>query len=166
MSILHRIQPALVLASDNKVAVLLPTFAPQAVLWAPHFDFLDLRPGESRQRFYQYLYYTGMDENRLTKDLHEPMSTVAAAAFGHERVIPDLAVKPKPITDEEIATQVSEYKSFSSSFSRDQAVQHILSYVIVPEADGPDLSNLDRWYQRDGGEQVGSYILYRVQLRP
>jgi hypothetical protein len=156
----------LVLASDNKVAVLLPTFAPQAVLWAPHFDFLDLRPGESRQRFYQYLYYTGVEENRLTKDLHEPMSTVAAAAFGHERVIPDLAVKPKPITDEEIATQVSAYKSFYSSFSRDQAVQHILSYVIVPVTDGPDLANLDRWYQRDEGEQVGNYILYRVQLRP
>ena len=156
----------LVLASDNKVAVILPTFAPQAVLWAPHFDFLDLRPGESRQRFYQYLYYTGVDENRLTKDLHEPMSTVAAAAFGHERVIPDLAVKPKPITDEEIAAQVSEYKSFYSSFSRDHAAQHLLSYVIVPIADGPDLSNLDRWYQRDKGEEVGEHILYRVQLRP
>jgi hypothetical protein len=156
----------LVLASDNKIAVILPTFAPQAVLWAPHFDFLHLRPGESRERFYQYLYYTGVEEHKLTKELHGPMSTVAAAAFGHERVIPDLVVKPKPITDEEIATKVSEYKSFYTSFSRDQAAEHILSYVIVPVADGPDLSNLDRWYQRDQGEQVGEYILYRVQLRP
>jgi len=156
----------LVLASDNKIAVILPTFAPQAVLWAPHFDFLNLRPGESRQRFYEYLYYTGVEENKLTKDLREPMSTVAAAAFGHERVIPDLAVKPKPITDEEIAGQVLEYKTFCSSFSRDDAVQHILSYVIVPIDGGPDLTNLDRWYQRDQGERVGGYILYRVQLRP
>jgi hypothetical protein len=156
----------LVLATDNKIAVILPTFAPQAVLWAPHFDFLNLRPGESRQRFYEYLYYTGVEENKLTKDLREPMSTVAAAAFGHERVIPDLAVKPKPITDEEIASQVSEYKTFYSSFSRDQAAQHILSYVIVPIDGGPDLKNLDRWYQRDQGERVGGYILYRVQLRP
>ena len=156
----------LVLASDNKIAVILPTFAPQAVLWAPHFDFLNLRPGESRQRFYSYLYYTGVEENRLTKDLREPMSTVAAAAFGHERVIPDLAVKPKPITDEEIANQVAEYKRFYSSFSRDQAAQHILSYVIVPAEEGPDLTNLDRWYLRDQGERVGGYILYRVQLKP
>jgi hypothetical protein len=156
----------LVLASDNKIAVILPTFAPQAVLWAPHFDFLHLRPGESRQRFYHYLYYTGVEEHKLTKELRGPMSTVAAAAFGHERVIPDLVVKPKPITDEEIANQVSEYKSFYTSFSRDQAAQHILSYVIVPVVDGPDLSNLDHWYQRDQGEQVGDYILYRVQLRP
>jgi hypothetical protein len=156
----------LVLASDNKIAVILPTFAPQAVLWAPHFDFLNLRPGESRQRFYEYLYFTGVEENKLTKDLREPMSTVAAAAFGHERVIPDLAVKPKPITDEEISSKVLEYKTFYSSFSRDDAVQHILSYVIVPSEEGPDLTNLDRWYQRDQGERVGGYILYRVQLRP
>ena len=155
----------LVLASDNKIAVILPTFAPQAVLWAPHFDFLNLRPGESRQRFYEYLYYTGVEEKKLTKDLREPMSTVAAAAFGHERVIPDLAVKPKPITDDEIMNQVLEYKTFYSSFSRDDAAQHLLSYVIVPIDEGPDLTNLDRWYQRDQGERIGGYILYRVHLR-
>lgn len=29
-----------------------------------------------------------------------------------------------------------------------------------------DLSNLDRWYERDAGERIGSSILYRVRLRP
>jgi hypothetical protein len=155
----------LVLASDNKVAVILPTFAPQAVLWAPHFDFLNLAAGESRERFYEYLYFTGIEGDKLAKELAQPMSTFAAAAFGHERVIPDLSVQAKPITSEEIAFQVADYKAYYSSFTRDRAVQHILSYVIVPSAGGPDLSNLDRWYQRDKGEQVGDYILYRVQLR-
>jgi len=156
----------LVLASDNKVAVILPTFAPHAVLWAPHFDFLNLRPGESRERFYEYLYYTGVDGKRLATELREPMSSFAAAAFGHERVIPDLSVQAKPITVDEIATQVAEYQTYYSSFTRAQAIQHILSYVIVPVTGGPNLSNLDRWYQRDKGEQVGDYVLYRVQLRP
>jgi hypothetical protein len=155
----------LVLASDNKIAVILPTFAPQAVLWAPHFDFLNLAPGESRERFYEYLYFTGMEGDKLAKELAQPMSTFAAAAFGHERVIPDLSVQAKPITTEEIALQVADYKAYYSSFTRDRALQHILSYVIVPSVGGPDLSNLDRWYQRDKGEQVGDYILYRVQLR-
>ncbi|HEX4901056.1 MAG TPA: hypothetical protein VFV61_11030, partial [Pyrinomonadaceae bacterium] len=50
----------IVLASENKVAVILPTFTSHAVFWAPHFDFLHLAPGESRARFYQYLYYTGV----------------------------------------------------------------------------------------------------------
>jgi hypothetical protein len=155
----------LVLATDNKVAVILPTFAPQAVLWAPHFDFLNLAPGESRQRFYEYLYFTGIEPNRLGKELALPLSTFAAAAFGHERVIPDLSVQAKPVTSEEIALQVADYEAYYSSFTRDRAVQHILAYVIVPTVGGPDLSNLDRWYERDEGEQVGDYILYQVQLR-
>lgn len=155
----------LVLASENKVAVILPTFAPQAVLWAPHFDFLNLAPGESRERFYEYLYFTGIEAEKLREDLAQPLSTFAAAAFGHERVIPDLSVQAKPITSEEIEFQVADYQAYYSSFTRDRAVRHILSYVIVPSVGGPDLSNLDRWYQRDQGEPVGDYILYRVQLR-
>jgi len=155
-----------VLASDNKVAIILPTFAPQAVLWAPHFDFLNLAEGESRERFYEYLYLTGIDADQLAKELAQPRSTFAAAAFGHERVLPDLSVQAKPITSDEIAFQVADYKAYYSSFARDRAAQHALSYVVVPSAGGPDLSNLDRWYQRDNGEQVGDYILYRVQLRP
>lgn len=156
----------LVLASDHKVAIILPTFAPQAVLWAPHFDFLNLSPGESKARFYKYLYYTGIDDHALAKELSKPLSTFAAAAFGHERVIPDLAVQTEPITGEEIGQQVAEYQSYCSSFTRERAVEHIISYVIVPAEDGPNLSNIDRWYQRDHGEQVGDFILYRVRLRP
>jgi hypothetical protein len=156
----------LVFASDNKVAVIMPTFAPQAILWAPHFDFLNLAPGESRIRFYQYLYYSGIDRNQFMKELGQPMSTLAAAAFGHERVIPDLSTQPRPITSEEIAAEGAAYQAYYSSFTRERAVEHILSYVVVPIAKTPNLTNLDRWYQRDKGEQVDEYMLYKVQLRP
>src|SRR5258705_1725625 len=141
----------LVLATENEVAIILPTFAPQAVFWAPHFDFLDLAPGESRERFYKYLYYTGVDGNQFAKELAKPMSTFAAAAFGHERVIPDLSVQAKPITNEEISNKVAEYQAYYSSFTRERAAQHVLTYVITPAEAGPELSNLDRWYQRDQG---------------
>ncbi|MDQ3667666.1 MAG: hypothetical protein M3410_14045, partial [Acidobacteriota bacterium] len=156
----------LVLATDNKLSVMLPTFAPLAVFWAPNFDFLNLEPGESGERFYAYLYYTGTDNNQLMKQLGQPMSGLAAAAFGHERVIPDLSVRPKPITSEEIARKVADYQAYVSSFTRERASRHILSYVVVPADGEPDLSNLDHWYQRDQGEQVGNYTLYRVELRP
>ena len=156
----------IVLAMDFEVSVILPTFAPQAVLWAPNFDFLNLEPGEGRERFYKYLYYSGFDENELAKELGRSLSTLAAAAFGHERVIPDLAVLARPITAEEIATKSKEYQAYTASFTRARAAQHVLSYVIV-HADGrSNLSNLDRWYQRDEGERVGDYVLYRVKLRP
>ena len=78
----------LVLASDYKVALILPAFAPQALLWESHFEFLNLQPNETSERFYKYLYYIGIDGNELTKELGQPMSNLAAAAFGHERVIP------------------------------------------------------------------------------
>ena len=112
--------------------MILPTFAPLAVLWAPNFDFLNIERGESRERFYEYLYYTGTDSNHLVKELGQPMSVLAAAAFGHERVIPNLAVRPKPITTEEIAREVADYQAYVASFSRERASQNILFYVIVP----------------------------------
>jgi hypothetical protein len=155
----------LVLASENKVAVILPTFTSHAVFWAPHFDFLHLGPGESRARFYQYLYYTGVDTEKFKTELSKPSSTFAAATFGHERVIPDLAVRVTPISSEEIAQKVAEYDHYRASFTRELASQHVISYLIVPAAKEPDLTNLDRWYERDAGEVVGDYKLYRTRLR-
>jgi hypothetical protein len=158
--------PTLVLAADSKLALMLPTFTPLAVLWAPNFDFLNLGPGESKERFYEYLYYSGIDPDNLQKELALPMSVLATAAFGHERVIPDLSVKPKPITSQEIHREVAHYQAYAASFTRARANQHVLSYVIVQTNKGVNLSNLDRWYQRDQGEQAGDYTLFRVQLRP
>ncbi|MGH9879887.1 MAG: hypothetical protein ACRD6N_00525, partial [Pyrinomonadaceae bacterium] len=77
----------LVLASDYKVALILPAFAPQALLWESHFEFLNLQPSETSERFFKHLYYIGMDGNELTKELGQPMSTFAVAAFGSDRVI-------------------------------------------------------------------------------
>lgn len=157
---------SLVLSEDKKLSLILPTFAPTAVLWAPNFDFLNLEPGENRERFYKYLYLTGIDSDELRKKLGEPRSALAAAAFGHERVITYLSIQPKPITSEEIAQVVAQYQAYVDSFTREHATRHVLSYVISPVDGGMDLSNVDRWYQRDQGEQVSGYTLYRVQLRP
>lgn len=155
----------LVLATENKVAVILPTFTSHAVFWAPHFDFLHLAPGESRARFYQYLYFTGVDSQKFEQELSKPSSTFAAAAFGHERVIPDLAVQVTPISQDEIKLKVGEYETYRASFTREHAAQHVISYLIVPATGGPDLTNLDRWYQRDEGEVVEGYQLFRLRLR-
>lgn len=155
----------LVLASDYKVALILPAFAPQALLWESHFEFLNLQPNEVTERFYKYLYYIGTDGDEFAKELAKPMSSIAAAAFGHDRVILGQSVMSKAITNEDIANMVSNYQSYSSSFNREKAFQHVLSYVIVPADGSIDLSNLDRWYQRDGGERIGDHLLYRVQLR-
>ena len=155
----------LVLATDNRVSMMLPTFAPQAIFWAPNFDLLNLSVGESRERFYQFLYYSGVKTDQFQTELSQPMSNIAAAAFGHERVLPDLSVHARPITREDIATEVDHYESYSSSFTREQAIRHPVSYVIVPLNGNVNLSNLDQWYERDSGEAIGDYRLYRVRLR-
>ena len=155
----------LVLASDYKIALIIPAFAPQAVLWESHFQFLNLQPNETNERFFKYLYYTGIDGDELAKELGKPMSNLAVSAFGSDRVIQGQSVVAKPITNEDIAKKAADYEAYTATFSREKALQHLLSYVVVPADGSVDLSNLDRWYQRDGGEQVGDHVLYRVQFR-
>ena len=60
--------------------------------------------------------------------------------------------------------ELSWYEQYCASFTRERAAQTELSYLIMPVADR-DVANLDRWYERDGGERVGNYNLYRLRLR-
>jgi hypothetical protein len=83
--------------------------------------------------------------------------------FGAARANPILTRNPRPITPQDIEQAVAEYGRFSSTFGRADAVTPLLSYAIVSPAD--DLSNLDKWYERDAGERVGAYNLYRLKLR-
>jgi hypothetical protein len=160
-------QRATVLSSDLLAADGLPTSASQAVLWAPHMlVYSGVSATESKERFYQYLYYTGVSRDRLRQILRaEPQYGFAAGLFGFERTIKGLSVNPKPITTEEFENELNLYVQYCSLFSREQAAQTELSYLIMPVDDERDISNLDRWYERDGGERVGNYTLYRLSLR-
>lgn len=159
--------PQTVLASDLLAADGLPTSAPQAVLWAPHIlVYSGVTPTESKERFYQYLYYTGIGADRLRQILKtERQYGFAAGLFGFERTIKGLSLNPKPITAEELENELSLYAQYCSSFTRERAAQTELSYLTMPVDDERDVTNLDRWYERDGGERIGSYTLYRLKLR-
>jgi hypothetical protein len=154
----------LVLTTDYQVSTILPTFAPQAVLWSPNFDFINIGPEERRDRLYKFLYLSDFDGNKFGAALRQPMSTLAAVTFGHERVLPDLAVNTKPISEDEIAGKVSDYEQFCQTFTRETASSHPLSYVVAPVS-GANLTNLDRWYERDEGERIDGWLLYTVKLR-
>ena len=62
--------------------------------------------------------------------------------------------------------EIRRYQEFSSTFSRERAARPLISYVVAPVQAEPDYTNLDRWYERDAGERVGIYVIYRVRLRP
>jgi hypothetical protein len=145
----------------------LPTIAPQAMLWALHMRvFPGVTLAENKERFYQHLYYSGTGENRFLEALSEYSFEYRIGLFGQERINRTLTPDLKPITAEEIRYELGLYLDYAASFDRERAARWPLSYVVTWAQDNPDFANLDRWYERDQGERVGNFMLYRVKLRP
>ncbi|NOT47552.1 MAG: hypothetical protein HOP17_07350 [Acidobacteria bacterium] len=154
-----------VLAFDMIQSDDLPSVAPQNVLWARHQHvFAGLSWEESKERYYQYLHYSNIDDRGLDYLLkHDFVSQIAL--FGWGRHTDRLSFDSKPLTFGEVDVEVGNYWAYRQNFSRTQASNPLLSYVVVNNEADTDLSVLDRWYERDAGEVIGKYTLYRVRLR-
>jgi hypothetical protein len=142
-----------------------PTSSSIPVLWSNYmYTFGNTSEAENRERFYQTLYYLGVDqqgfENMLNGDIQ-----VRAIIFGLPRVNDKLMQVAKPISTEEIRDQVQRYSDYIASFSEEKAQHWPLSHVILMNDATYDLSNLDQWYERDGGERIGVATLYHVSER-
>jgi len=159
--------PGIVLATDLLVADSLPTSAPQPVLWAPHMlVFSGADHSESRERFFQYLYYTGVEPTQLVKILtSENRYGLAVGLFGFERAVAGLSSRSGTISREELVVQAQAYAQYCSSFTAEHASKHPLSYVVISTEETSDFSNLDRWYERGPGERIGRFMIYRTRLR-
>jgi hypothetical protein len=156
-----------VLFTDVLPADDLPTIAPQAVLWARHMHvFSGVTLAENKERFYQYLYYTGITEQMLTNALANRDFYYLLPLFGWERANPNLTVNWKPITTQEAVEELHRYSEYVNTFNRERATRPVISYVVTSKRVNANLSNLDRWYERDAGEHIGDHTLYRVKLRP
>ena len=133
------------------------------VLWSEYiyvFSPADLQ--HRRLRFFKYLYYAAVTDQNLRVSLEQDNS-VRGEIFGVDRANPILTIRSQPISARDIEEAVAEYKVFCSTFSRADAATPMLSYAVV-KAD-EDLSNLDKWYQRDGAYNADSFIIYRLTLR-
>jgi hypothetical protein len=134
------------------------------LLWSPYtFTFGSQSHEEDKESLFQYFYYLGVDEKKL-EDLLQG-NLYRAALFGVHRVNPTLIQNFQPVTQDEIQAQISEYSRYKQQFSQPQAQKWPLSHVILTADRGYDLSNLDRWYERDGGQLVGDSIIFRVRRR-
>jgi hypothetical protein len=157
-----------VLATSFMLADNLPVGAPQtSVLWSPHLHVNSGLTAEGhRERMYQFFYYT----NVAPENFHAYLSAnplVGYVLFGAERVLPRLTTgPPAPVTDEEIKREARAYAGYVAAFTRVQAARPALSFVITANGPPDELSQLDRWYERDAGERIGNYTLHRVRLRP
>lgn len=144
----------------------LPTIAPQSVLWARHQHvFVGASSQESKIRYYQYLYYMDLDEKWLDNSLKEGDFISMITLFGWGRHTNRLSSVSNPLTYGEIEDESARFGSYINNFSIKEASYPTLSYVIVPTNWNLKFKNLDAWYERDGGEQIGNSILYKVKLK-
>lgn len=154
------------------VNVLLPSWTTQGtVLDIGGLDLGTVSKEEREEYLYVHLYFSGVDGPALREPLNGRSQDVAmnyygrSAIFGHERMLPGMSVHFDPIQQHEIEAEVSKYESYVRRFSREDALKRPFRYAVIL-ADGKfDFSNLDKWYERDSGQQVGDYILYKVRLR-
>lgn len=143
----------------------LSTYAPLATVWAPHmFVFSDVSVAENKERFFKYLYYSGIAASDF-ETIYRTQGFIYFAIFGWERANPRLTVNYRPITQTEIDVEKNNYANFVASFDREHAAAPTLSYVVAQVDEPFNLSQLDRWYTRDVGERIGKHIIYRVKLR-
>jgi len=157
----------IVYSTNLMVAGNLPTAAPQGVLWAQHTPAAGVASlDQSKELYYYYLYYSGADEKELAQAMLEGRFNTLSALFGVERVITTLTPDAKPITTDDMRAEVRRYSDFIKTFSRERAARPLVSFVVAPVQAEPNYANLDRWYERDSGERVGIYAIYRVKLRP
>ncbi|NJM52422.1 MAG: hypothetical protein HC846_02915 [Blastocatellia bacterium] len=80
-------QRAVTLAFSHIQADDLPTIAPQAVLWARHQHvFAGVTWQENKERYYQFLYYSDLDEDWLAKSMKDGDFVSMIALFGWDGI--------------------------------------------------------------------------------
>lgn len=152
--------------------VLLPSWTSQGTLLdIGGLDLGHVSREEREEYLYMNLYYSKADGSTLREPLNAKSKDVAmnyyarSAIFGHERILPGMSLHFEPIRQEEIDEAIRVYQAYADSFSKEQVLKRPITYAVVRAEEKFDFSNLDRWYERDGGERVGDYVLYRLKLR-
>lgn len=141
----------------------LPTIIPQNVLWARHQHvFAGLSWEESKERYYQYLYYSDVDSASLAERLKDGDFVSMIALFGWGRHTDRLSSAAKPLTIGEIDEESARYQQFIEQFDQKTAANPVVSYVILPVNSNRKLENFNKWYELDEGEPHGDFILHKV----
>jgi hypothetical protein len=156
----------LVFSPDVSLIALLPTWTSQGTLLdISGVDCGNVTREERKEFFYMHLYYSKSEIQRVRKALNERDQFAIAVIFDHRRLFPALSSQFQPIQTDEIEREALAYQTHANSFSREEALKRPITYAVIPFEGNFDFTNLDRWYERDAGERVGAYTLYRLKLR-
>jgi hypothetical protein len=159
--------PAVVLATNLITSDFIPSVSSQRALWTPHASFAGgIDSIENKRLFHLYLFYSGHDEKNLAEALEKNVFEVTAALFGSERALQELGQVSEPISEQEVQAEIQNYTEFKKSFNKETALNPTLSYLIVSQNGEPNLSNVDKWYDRDHGKSFGLFRVYKVKVKP
>jgi len=161
---------SVVYAPNFVVTGAVPTTAPQPVLWAQYlFVFPDVTVTEDKERLAEFLYYKGVHFNDIDRNHFDSLDGerryYLSSLIRRGRFNPRLSVDWNPIAPEEVQGALDYYSNFVASFDRARAAHPQISFLLLASDDQVNLSNFDRWYERDQGERVGKYLLFRVRLK-
>ena len=163
-------ETALVFSPHIELNQILPTYAPQGTLLGMgSVDFGSASHDERKEFLFTHLYYSGVTPEGLRdilKGLPDQLQLsyyVKYVIFGHERVRRVFSLDFKPISEAEKEDAISEYADFVRSWSASAVSKRPIMYAIAN--DNFDFSIVDRWYQRDSGERLGDYVLFRLTPR-
>jgi hypothetical protein len=151
--------------TDLVQADLSPTTRSGAVLWSQHmFVFSGTSLAENQQRLYCFLYYSGVKADEF-RSLAETNSYLSLALFGFERVCLRDAGHLSAIRSSDVEIEQQRYIEFVSTFNAEKAKSMPIDFVMTLSNYGPDISIVDRWYQRDAGTIIGKYTVYKLAPR-
>jgi hypothetical protein len=157
-----------VLFNDLSMADAGPAVILHPVLWAPHMVvYSGSSAHESKERLYRHLYYTGVGVRELEDYFYgrNIYYGVAVGIFGFDRLVDGLNPNARPVSAQEIRYELAQYQQYISTFDETRAKQPLVSYLVAKTSDHSDLSNFDRWYERESCEVVGAFNVCRVSLR-
>jgi len=144
----------------------IPVLTSKPVLWSLHMSmFPDVNKEENVDRLYKFLYYQNFDEKKLKDALYVKNNHLIYGFFGGEKTHHIYSGKLVPIKPEEIENVIAQYRDFRQNFNYENARTPKISLLVVNKNNDNNFSTVDRWFERDDGENVGEYILYRVKLR-
>ena len=142
-----------------------PTTGAGPVLWSDHmFVFSGASAAENIQRLYAFLYYSGVSGSEF-RSMAGSNSYLSLALFGFERVDRRDRGQSEAISADEMGMRQREYESFINSFTLDTANSLHIDFVVTPSEFGPDISTVDRWYERELVGVAGGYSIYKLTAR-
>lgn len=140
-----------------------PTLAPQGVLWAEHlYTGGNISLEEHQRRYFLFLYFQNRNEKSVRQQLQFCPNQTCRALIGW-RINPTLSYTSSKIDEAEINSLVTKYAEFLQNINASNILNPTLSFVVVPNNLQIDLTNLDRWYEKDSGEKLGNFTLYKVR---